>query len=136
MSRHDNCEAQVIAALNKEGWVVIHRQASYLSVEGRYVYIDLKIPKPGQTLLVLEVKCFADSQTIMADFYVALGQYIYYRNVLSYNQAPEELYLSIPQHVYEGILTWPTVQMTLAEVSAKLVIIDLEQEEIISWKTW
>jgi hypothetical protein len=135
MSRHDNCEIQIIAALNKEGWVVKTEQLSLRFDVLRYIYIDLEIQSihAADTAFVLEVKCFQKPDAQLDDFYRAMGQYVFYRNMLAIAHISSPLYLAIPYTIYQTLFGRPAIQATLKELGLKLIVVNLQTEIIEQW---
>jgi hypothetical protein len=133
----DQCEPQVIEALRKAGWVATH-QPFAIRIDKRkkgYVYADLRLSHPGdhQTIIVTEVKCFADNRSLWDDFYQATGQYLVYRNALALNNIKAPLYLAIPSQVYESFFQEPLVRATIQETGVKIIAVALEQAEVVTW---
>lgn len=135
----DVCEPQVIKALDKAGWDVKQRQYSIRlrRRSSRYVHADLLLihRNTQQQLIVVEVKCFNESPSLLSEFYCAVGQYLFYRNALKWDQKTEVLYLAIPESIYARLLEVPAVGLMLTEVKVNLIIVDLEREEIKQWIT-
>jgi hypothetical protein len=134
----DQCEPAVIRALQKAGWIVTHQPYSIHIVEpGRsnYVYADLRLrhSRNSRTIIVTEVKCFADKRQLMDDLYESIGQYATYRSALALENLQLPLYLAIPLAVYATFFQKPLVQRVINDVQVKLVIVDTEKEEIIQW---
>jgi hypothetical protein len=86
----------------------------------------------ARQILLAEVKCFFDPKTITTDTYVAIGQYLMYRAMLSRLQIEAPLYLAISKAAYSVIVD-EIVEAVLLEQRIKLVVIDFETEEIVSW---
>jgi hypothetical protein len=135
MPAYDQCHDQVIRALQKEGWN-INRQQVKLPFDERRLYIDLKASRGlngrRQTILLVEVKCFPDEKTFLADLYTAIGQYILYRTILDSNGVSFPLYLSIPQSVFVTQFN-QIIRDACRQHQIKLVIINLDSEEVMEW---
>jgi Holliday junction resolvase-like predicted endonuclease len=71
----DYCQHQVVRALQKVGWTVAPKPQR-LVVGRRVVYIDL-VAKQSNRKVFIEVKCFADPDSVHEQ-YVAIGQYLTY----------------------------------------------------------
>jgi hypothetical protein len=99
----DSCEAQVLRALQKLGWI-IHRKPLILDTHERRVYADFSLQKrtngTQNQIIVVEVKCFVDPKYDLIEFYNAVGQYLFYRTLLSSNELPFAIYIAIPENVY------------------------------------
>lgn len=83
-------------------------------------------------MLLAEVKCFSNRQTITTEVYAAIGQYIIYRMLLSELQLNIPLYLAIPELVYHTIFD-STLRHVVSDNQIKLLIVNLEDERIIQW---
>ena len=132
----DNCEPKVIRAARKAGWRVINRPfALQTGPDEGYVFADLRL-KHMMThleLIVIEVKCFASAKTVLDEFYQAVGQYQFYRKIIEVSDAPAPVYLTVPHHVYETFFQKRAVQALLEEAKIKLIVVNLETEEIVRW---
>lgn len=133
----DQCEEQVIRALEKAGWLVTHQPFAIRINKKRagYVYADLRLRQKtnNQTIIVIEVKYFASTRTHLDEFYQAVGQYMSYRNALTINDMQLPVYLSVPSSVFTTFFQIPLIAAVVADAQIKLVVIDLEKEEIIQW---
>jgi hypothetical protein len=140
MPAKDICEAQVVRALNKEGWEVLESQISIQFEQYPYFYIDLRIGRgrllPPEQIFVIEVKCFTNPNHEIDEFYHAIGQYCVYRNALAATRSPQPLYLAVPQSIYQTLFQIPILHTTLDELAINLIVIDLELEVIVLWKTY
>ena len=133
----DQCEPQVIRALEKAGWVVTHHPTAIRIDErkGNYVFADLRLrdSQSDKVIIVVEVKCFAETQPLLSEFYVAVGQYILYRNALAMNDLDLPLYLAIPLAPFNTFFQHPLIQSVLQDARIKLIVVDLELEEVVTW---
>ena len=84
-------------------------------------------------IVVAEVKCFANAERFLDDFYRAIGQYIVYRNALRLNRLSYPVYLALPWLPYQQRFGNKLVQAVLDDLRMNLVVVDLEQEEIAQW---
>ncbi|HRF95984.1 MAG TPA: element excision factor XisH family protein, partial [Aggregatilineales bacterium] len=55
----------------------------------------------SRQILLVEVKCFADSSEYTRDLYVAIGQYVVYQAMLNELKNSTPLYLAIPLTAYD-----------------------------------
>lgn len=133
----DQCEGQVVRALEKSGWLVTHQPFAIRINKSRagYVYADLRLRQKtnNQRIIVVEVKCFASTRTQLDEFYQAVGQYISYRNALTINDMQLPVYLSVPSSIYATFFQIPLIATVVADAQIKLIVVDLEKEEIIRW---
>ena len=133
----DQCEQQVIRALEKDGWSVTHQPFAIRidKIRGGYIYADLRLrQKQGdRTVIVVEVKCFASTRTLLDEFYQALGQYVVYRNALIINNMKVAVYLSVPADVYQTFFQKSLMRSVLQDMQVNLVVVDLDKEEFVQW---
>lgn len=133
----DICEPAVIRALEKAGWMVLDQPYSIRFDESRldYVFADLRLRHndPDQTIIVVEVKCFAVGRSFLDEFYHATGQYIVYRNALKIRGIDLPVYLAVPLRAYKGFFQKRLIQSAIDDVRAKIVVVDLDAEEVAQW---
>ena len=131
----DECEPQVIRALHKAGWLVTDNPLHIHVAKRETIFIDLRLEHiPDATsIIVIEVKCFSSTRTILDEFYQAIGQYLFYRSVLKLLHFNVPLYLSVPKQVYDDFFNRVTVQDVINDAKIKLIVIDIEKEEVVSW---
>ena len=136
MPNIDSCQPQIIRALEKDGWRVLARQSRFM-YEGRLIYIDLhasrQINGSQQDIFLAEVKCFADNTQYTHDLYTALGQVMMYRGILDTRLINTPLYLVIPNHAYVHVFDTIALNV-LKRNQIGLLVIDLDEERIITWK--
>lgn len=134
MPARDVCEPQVVAALEKAGWVVTNQPYTIGLNRVEYAYADLRLRyvRDSRSIIVVEVKCFATATTYTDDFYHAVGQYLTYRAILRLKGVDEPLYLAVPLHFYDEITQRAVMQSVITDAKISLVV-DLDDEEIVSW---
>ena len=71
---------------------------------------------------------------MLDEFYHAVGQYLTYRNALDLNNIHSSLYLAVPLVIYSTFFQKPLVQAVIRDTQIKLIVADLEKEEIVTWK--
>lgn len=131
----DDCHPQMVNALRKAGWDV-DAKSFYIEVPGMVVAPDIRARHTngkGQQLIVVEIKCFTDENSQQDELYRAVGQYIVYRNVLRLKPIAATLYLAIPLLIYQQFFTTEVVMSSVKDAHIKLVIVDIEREEVIQW---
>ena len=133
----DQCEPQVVRALEKAGWRVTNQPFAIRIDKTRasYIYADLRLTKTKtqETAIVVEVKCFADSRNWLDEFYRAVGQYVAYRIALALNGIAVPIYLAVPFPVYIEFFPKPLIESMMQDVYMNLIVINLETEEIVLW---
>jgi len=135
----DQCEPQVIRALEKSGWTVTHNPFAIKIERDRvgYIFADLRLEhdNDNEHIIIVEVKCFESSRTILEEFYHAVGQCIVYRNALENNNIATKVYLALPTVAYESFFQKQLIQSVLNDIQLQLIVIDLEKEEVVEWIT-
>ncbi len=82
---------------------------------------------------MVEVKCFVDAHFDQDELYRAIGQYLVYRSILRIRKLEASLYLAVPANAYKRLFTTDVVSHIARESQMKLIIVDLEREEVIEW---
>ena len=135
MPQLDSCHPQVVAALGKAGWrVVVSPFRLETSLNDLWVDILLnRLSESGaEEIIVVEVKCFSDRTAQTYELYVAIGQYLVYRELLIANGIDRPLYLTIPTQAFYGI--FEAIGLAVAiKTQMKLIVIDLDKEEVTQW---
>ena len=124
----DECQPQVIRALEREGWII---QTPLLTgADGFSIYIDIFASKPEASAYI-EVKCLTQQKNNQ-DLYNALGQYVIYRAFLvKWRQSPS-LYLAVPVTAYDELFV-ETIKQAVQDNQIRLIVVDLKQEKIVRW---
>jgi XisH protein len=132
---YDSCHEQIVRALVKAGWEVTH-ESYFIALEDFSAIPDIRARKVnGRTdqIIVVEVKCFSDEQTEQDELYRAIGQYIFYRNILRLRPRRGKLYLAIPLIVYNRLFTSEIVVAIVDDVQLNLIVVDTDSEEVVQW---
>ena len=80
----------------------------------------------------MEIKSFI-GQSEVADLENALGQFIFYRRLLSRIDPGRELYLALPAAAYSSLFGDPVGDALIAEDGLNLVVYHPRTAEIIRW---
>ncbi len=126
----------VKTALEKDEWIITSELFRF-SIGSRSVYIDLiaekllVAEKEGRKIAV-EIKSFL-SPSPVNDLENALGQYILYRDTLERLEPERILYLAIREEVYTDFFKEEIAQMVVENNHLKLIIFDVEKEEVVRW---
>ncbi|MEB3180038.1 MAG: XisH family protein [Nostocaceae cyanobacterium] len=139
MSAKDRFHDAVKAALKKDGWVITHDPLKIRISATTKLYIDLGAEKliaaeRNQQKIAVEVKSFLNPST-MADFHLAIGQYINYRYALEDFESGRPLYLAVPATVYGDFFLQPFVQSVIQRSQVNLLVYDDEKEEVVRWQS-
>ena len=128
----------VRSAIEKEGWTITDDPLS-IRCGGVDLQIDLgaqrliAAQKAGQKIAV-EIKSFVSASKI-SEFHTALGQFINYRIALRTEDPDRILYLAVPLAIYNDFFNLPFTQTVVSENQIKLIIYNIETEEIVQWLT-
>ena len=135
----DQCEPQIIRALEKSGWKVTHNPFAIKIERNKagYIFADLRLEHDTENehIIIVEVKCFDSSRTILEEFYHAVGQCVVYRNALANNDITTAVYLALPTIAYETFFQKQLIQSVVNDIQLQLIVIDLEKEEVVQWIT-
>ncbi len=135
MPQFDSCHHQVVRALYNAGWRTEGQQVR-ISFGRRRVFVDVRavreINGSRQQIMLVEVKCFPDRETIVPELYMAIGQYIVYRAILAELEQEIPLYLCIPEGIFNATFDAP-IQRAIRESQIKIVVVNLEAERIVQW---
>jgi XisH protein len=123
-------------ALTKDGWDVT-QDPLRLKFAGRPLLIDLGAEQllaaeKDARKIAVEIKSFL-RDSILDDFYHALGQFRLYRKALRKLEPERELYLAIRESVYLRLFTDPDMESLRVEDELKLIVFNPETEEIVKW---
>jgi hypothetical protein len=106
MPAYDDCQPQMMQALEKAGWTIT-KVSHYINHNGQRLYIDIFAKYHNQdviqNILIVEVKCFPPAISELDELYRAIGQYLIYEHALQMQEILGVLYLAIPTHAYHGI---------------------------------
>jgi XisH protein len=134
----DRFHQVVKTALIKDGWNVTHDPLE-IKVGGVDMEIDLGAERllaaeRGSEKIAVEVKSFLASASTISQFHMALGQFINYRAALRREEPHRVLYLAVPDLTYNSFLQLDFPASMLQENAIKLVVYDIEMEQIVQWK--
>lgn len=128
MPAEDICHPQVLTALKKDGWSITGQQV-YILKGDHAIYIDTEAAKEPQQVFI-EVKCFPENNT-STEFYIAIGQYLVYRQILSTQKPHHLLYLAIPEDIYDSLTD--IHRDTLRDNHVKLMVVNMDMEIVAQW---
>ncbi|MCT7953503.1 XisH family protein [Ancylothrix sp. C2] len=134
----DRFHQVVKRALTKDGWNVTHDPLK-IKVGGVEMEIDLGAERllaaeRGDQKIAVEIKSFLASASAISEFHTALGQFINYRAALRREEPERTLYLAIPELIYNSFFQLDFPASMLQENSVRLIIYDIELEQISQWK--
>jgi predicted RecB family endonuclease len=138
MSAKDKFHDIVKTALEKDGWIITD-DPLYINFGGVQMYVDLgaekliAAEKNGEKIAV-EIKSFIGASAI-SDFHTAFGQFLNYRTVLREKDSGRALYLAVNIETYNDFFMLPFTQLQIKEYQIKIIIYDVDTEEIVRWQS-
>ena len=123
-------------ALISDGWKITD-DPFRLKYKGRKLYVDLGAERilaaeKGAKKIAVEVKSFVGASE-MNDLENALGQFIFYRAILSENEPDRELFLAVPDEIFQTIFQVEFHDLLTKNNLVKVFGVNEEKEEIIGW---
>ncbi len=139
MSAKDKFHDAVKTALQKDGWVITDDPLRIRISSTTKLYIDLGAEKiiaaeRDEQKIAVEVKSFLGASS-MAEFHLAIGQYINYRYALADFGYEQTLYLAVTSIIYDEFFIQPFVQNVIERSQVNLLIFDDEKEEVVRWQS-
>jgi hypothetical protein len=123
----------VVNALRKDGWTIVTEQYT-LGVDEKRVWIDIRAARENlRRIILIEVKSFHNLQDSIEALANAIGKYALYSAIIEIKDIREDLFLAIPRLAYEGIFRTRIAQNLLKREKVKLIVFDVENEEILQW---
>ncbi|MCP4709661.1 MAG: fatty-acid oxidation protein subunit alpha [Planctomycetes bacterium] len=128
----------VITAMRKDGWKITD-DPLHIEFEGVDFYIDAGAERliaavRGEEKIAVEIKSFNRASAI-SEFHTVLGQFMNYRLALMTKEADRLLYLAVPKDVYNNFFQAPFGQIAIRSYQLKLLVYDIQTEEITAWLT-
>jgi hypothetical protein len=132
----DSSHEAVKQAVINDGWVITD-DPYVISYGDRFLFIDLGASRfigicRGDQRIAIEIKQFK-GQSQVTDLEEAIGQYLLYKILLNQVDPDRDLYLAISETTYNDIFREPIGQLAIVEIPLKLLIINIEHQEIIQW---
>lgn len=136
MAAKDLFHDAVRKGLEKEQWMITDDPLSLKFGDTR-IYIDLGAEKvlaaeKGTEKIAVEIKTFA-SDSVVFDFHVALGQFLNYQVVLENKDPTRQLYLAVPEEVYDTFFQSLLAKAVVQKYQVRLMVYDPENEVIVKW---
>ena len=126
-------------ALTNEGWTITH-DPYYLSIGigRRKVAADFAaekfiIAQKETEKILVEVKSFISTSNIN-ELHHSVGQYDFYALLLEQQEPDRIPFLAMPKDAYEDLIRETIVQTFLDRHHVKLIIFDVKNPFIVSWK--
>lgn len=131
----DRFHDAVKIALEKEQWTIT-ADPYEISVGDVDFEIDLAAEmlaaeRAGEKIAV-EIKSFIGRSSV-SEFHTALGQFINYQFALEEFEPERNLYLAIPESIYNSFFQRRFIRSVVERTQIRLLIYDEKQEVIIQW---
>ena len=138
MPARDIYHNNVKNALIKDGWIITHDPYT-LTFGLKDVFVDigaermLAAEKSGDKIAV-EIKSFRSASDIH-DLEMAVGQYVFYRSLLTRIEPDRKLFLAVPASVFDSTLSEPIARPVIEDLTIALISFDPKREVIVKWIT-
>jgi len=124
-------------ALETDGWTITDDPLPMLVDDERWE-IDLGAERilaaqRGSERIAVEVKSFV-GRSRSYEFHRAFGQYMIYFDALMELESGRELFLAVPEDVYQTFLSRPFYQRLIVRRNLKLLIFNPETKKIVEWR--
>lgn len=125
-------------ALIKDGWTITHDPYT-LAFGQKNVFVDLGAERvlaaeKGQEKIAIEIKSFQGASDVR-DLEMAVGQYVFYRALLSRFEPERKLFLAVPYSVFVSTLDEPIARPVIEDLAIACLAFDPQQEVIVKWTT-
>ncbi|MCB0078938.1 MAG: XisH family protein [Anaerolineales bacterium] len=136
MPRYDLFHDTVRTALTKDGWTITH-DPFLIEYKGFRLQADLGAAKvfaaeKEAQRIVVEVKVFG-TPSFVSELQKSVGQYLMYRTFLKHTAPERELFLALPQSVFEDFFQQEAITEIVEEHQLHLLVFDPTTEEVIKW---
>ncbi|MEL7159780.1 MAG: element excision factor XisH family protein [Bacteroidota bacterium] len=126
-------------ALEKSGWTITDDPLKLGKGLANYE-IDLGAQQVfaanrGPEKIAVEVKSFISHSNI-SELQRALGQFLAYKIALRNLDPERDLFLAVPEEIFNVFFREDLVDQTLELASAKIVVYDPLEEKIVTWKNY
>jgi hypothetical protein len=137
MPARDTYHDLVVRALEHDGWTIT-ADPLRLTYGQRDFYVDLAAEhatvaaERGQRKIAVEIKSLGD-RSPMRTFEYAVGQFVVYRMVLQEHEPERQLYLAIPEAMYQSLFTDDLGALAVRQLRLSMFTFDLTTERIVQW---
>ena len=124
-------------ALIKDGWEITD-DPLFLKVGGVELFIDLGAEKliaaeRNNEKIAVEIKSFISTSSL-ADFHLAIGQFLNYRVALKVADSERKLFLAVPDNAYKTFFQREFARMVIQEYQLEILVYDIQNEVIVRWE--
>lgn len=137
MPAQDSYHDIVIRALEHAGWTIT-ADPLRLTYGQRDFYVDLAAEhavlaaERAHRKIAVEIKSLADRSPMRA-FEQAIGQFVVYRMVLQEHEPERQLYLAIPEAMYQSLLSEGLGELAVRRLGLCMFTFDITTERIVQW---
>jgi len=135
MSKRDTFYQVVCDSLVDEGWTITHKEYQFSGDPGLETDLGaerLLVAEKQLEKIAVEIKSFLQESQV-SDLEKALGQYGLYRKLLELQEPDRTLYLAVPKHAYNNILSRQVGQIAIEEFNLQLIVYDIDGREELRW---
>jgi hypothetical protein len=123
-------------ALIKDGWTITHDPYT-LTFGLRNVFVDLGAERllaaeKAEEKIAVEIKSFLGASDIR-DLEMAIGQYVFYRSLLTRVEPARKLFLAVPHSVLTSTMDEPIVRPVMEDMEVSCIAFDPQQETLVKW---
>ncbi len=138
MPVRDIYHESVKKAMIKDGWTITH-DPYILTFGQKDVFVDLGAERilaaeKGSEKIAVEIKSFQGASDIR-DLENAVGQYVFYRSLLTRFEPDRKLFLAVPESVFASTLNEPIARPVIEDLGVSLIAFDPQKEVIVKWTT-
>lgn len=138
MPARDKYHNEVCTALQNEGWEITHDPYKLkTSLFSRFMLIDVGaeriLAEKEAEKIAVEIKTFG-SESLLHDFYNALGQVLNYQLALNEQEPDRKLILAIPEDAYAEMQKEPLYEVALGEYKITYFVYNANNQTITLWK--
>lgn len=132
----DRYHKPVREALESEGWTITH-DPFRIKFGDKKIEIDLGAERliaaeRGTEKIAVEVKSFL-SKSIMYELHEAVGQFVNYRILLGMKKEARDLFIALPEDIFDQFFGDEFGQTLLRELSMKLIVYKPDSKLIVKW---
>ena len=136
MPAKDFYHEQVKRALVKDGWTITHDPYT-ITFGTKSVFVDfgaerILAAEKGSEKIVVEIKSFL-SDSDLSDLELAVGQFAFYRSLLSRVDPTRKLYLAVTTEVFSETFEEPIARPVLEDLKIPVITFDPKKEELVKW---
>jgi hypothetical protein len=136
MSAKDLYHNCVRNALVKDGWTITHDPYT-ITFGLKDVFVDLGAERlvaaeKGDERIAVEIKSFQGTSDIR-DLENAIGQYVFYRSLLTRFEPGRKIYLAVPHSAFNNTFQEPIARPVLVDQAIALIAFDPQKEVIVQW---